>query len=782
MSSQPHLDPGLNSLLQTLRSRIRRYIVCDSLLAVLALVLSAFWLGLALDYLPVQLGGTEMPRLARTLLLGVVAAGLLAVLFKMLAGRLHRPLPDDSLALLVERHHPSLGGRLVTAVQLNEAGRTGDSHSRKLLDHVHAEAAAEIDKVDPNRVFRLQPLLHKLVIAGPLGLAALVFLILSPQAFALAASRLTLLTDDPWPRRADIQMVGIELPVVTTSDDTALAPELVEFDGKTISLPRGSNGTLRIRARADGAEVPVACTVYYQTESGTRGQSTMRRVGRIVDGFQEFILDGSPLTALSESVTLDVRGLDDRLDDYRIQAVQPPALTNMSLQIRYPDYLRTADDGQTDMVADYQSGLRLREGSDVTLVASSSVPLGDVDVLLKTDENIDNDIALEYSQDRQELRFTLPDFRAASTISIVPQDTNGISAQAPFRYFLGVVLDEPPELNIEIKGIGTSITPRAKLPVSATAQDDYGVTDLTVSLTPAAATTDADADQQAETKSAATSPDLDRNGEAATVLDLKELVDNDTLNDLVPGTAVNLIGEAMDGYDLEGEHITRSEVFRLEVVTPEQLLALLERRELGLRSRLEQTIDEMTSLRQTLEMLRRTGFDLAENATEDATRRAVQVRRLRAQQGGLQANKTSEELLGIALSLDDILLEMRNNRVDSVDRSERIATGVRDPIKATVAGALATLRAQIKEVESVVGDPEQGIARTAEAVSTAEQVILELNAILEKMLDLETYNEVLDLVRQLMDDQSDLTDDTKEERKSKFLTCSNSRNLAAITD
>jgi len=769
MSSQPHLDPGLNSLLQTLRSRIRRYIVCDSLLAILALVLSAFWIGLALDYLPVQLGGTEMPRLARTLLLGVVAAGLLAVFFKMLAGRLHRPLPDDSLALLVERHHPSLGGRLVTAVQLTEAGRTGDSHSRKLLDHVHAEAAAEIDKVDPNRVFRLQPLVHKLVIAGPLALAALVFLLLSPQAFALAASRLTLLTDDPWPRRADIQMVGIELPVVTASDDTTLAPELLEFDGKTISLPRGSNGTLRIRARADGAEVPVACTVYYQTDSGTRGQSSMRRVGRIVDGYQSFILDGSPLTALSESVTLDIRGLDDRLDDYRIEAVQPPALTNMSLQIRYPDYLRTADDGQTDMVVDYQSGLRLREGSDVTLVASSSVPLGDLDVLLKSDESTNSDVALEYSQDRQEVRFTLPAFNAASTISIVPQDTNGISAQAPFRYFLGVVLDEPPELNVEIKGIGTSITPRAKLPVSATAKDDYGVTDLTVSLTPAAAASVPDSDEQAEPKSTATSPALDRNGEAATVLDLKELVDDNALSTLVPGTAVNLIGEAIDGYNLGGEHITRSEVFRLEIVTPEQLLALLERRELGLRSRLEQTITEMTSLRQTLDVLRRTGFDIAENATEDATRRAEQVRRLRAQQSGLQATKTSEELLGIALSLDDILLEMLNNRVDSVDRSERIATGVRDPIKVTVSGSLATLRTQIKQVESVVTNPKQGVTRTAEAVSTAEQVILELNAILEKMLDLETYNEVLDLVRQLMDDQSDLTDDTKEERKKQVL-------------
>ena len=41
--------------------------VCDSVLAIAAVLLVAFWLGLALDYLPVQLGGTEMPRLARTL-------------------------------------------------------------------------------------------------------------------------------------------------------------------------------------------------------------------------------------------------------------------------------------------------------------------------------------------------------------------------------------------------------------------------------------------------------------------------------------------------------------------------------------------------------------------------------------------------------------------------------------------------------------------------------------------------------------------------------------------
>ena len=308
------------------------------------------------------------------------------------------------------------------------------------------------------------------------------------------------------------------------------------------------------------------------------------------------------------------------------------------------------------------------------------------------------------------------------------------------------------------------------MPVSAKALDDYGVTDLILSVTPAEATsTDVASSEQLATKSAATSPRLNRNGEAAAELDLKQLVDSGTLSELPPGTAVNLIGEAMDGYDLGDEHVTRSEVFRLEVVTPEQLLALLERRELGLRSRLEQTINEMNSLRQTLDLLRRTGFDIDKNANDQVITRSVQVRRLKTQQSGLQANKTSEELTGIALSLDDILLEMLNNRVDSVDRSQRIATGVRDPINVTVNGSLAKLRTQIKAIEAIASDPEQGIARTAEAVSTAEDVILQLNAILEKMLDLETYNEVLDLVRQLMDDQAELTDETKEERKKQVL-------------
>jgi hypothetical protein len=48
-------------------------------------------------------------------------------------------------------------------------------------------------------------------------------------------------------------------------------------------------------------------------------------------------------------------------------------------------------------------------------------------------------------------------------------------------------------------------------------------------------------------------------------------------------------------------------------------------------------------------------------------------------------------------------------------------------------------------------------------------VILQLTAILDKMLDLESYNEILDMVRELIDNQDDLIDETKKEQKRRVL-------------
>lgn len=834
MSRTHRLDPRLTDLLRDLRSRVRRYIVWDALLALTAVVLGGFWIGLVVDFVPVKFGGSEMPRSARALLLVGIGVLALWIVARLLIGRLLRRLPDDSLALLVERHHPDFGGRLVTAVQLSRPDREGDAYAPGLLEVVHRQAAAMANRVDPRRIFRRQPLVRKGLLVGPLALASVVLAATRPDTFVQAAGRLSLWSDDPWPRRAELQMVGVELPTVSAAEDAESRTELIPFEDRIIRLPRGSNGTLRIRARADGAVVPDVCTLYYWGDDGTRGQANLRRVGRVVDGFQSFLLDSSPLAGLTESLTLQIRGLDARLDGYRIEAVPPPVISGLRVEMRYPQYLRPPDATGADVATDYRAGIRVREGSEVTLVATSDRPLGELDLEIRDDLGVREPGRVEFSEDRRQARLRFDQVTSATRVRMIPRDDTGISAQSPYRYFLGIVSDEPPSVTTRLQGIGSAITPIARLPVVARVEDDYGVESLRIVIAAAAndgegeagepplasdgdtvggpggaggQTSDRGPEAPDSTMAVAT-PRPDREGRAETVLDLRDLAADGEFAELAPGQTVRLFGEAEDAYDLADRAPSRSEVFRLQVVTPEQLLALLERRELAYRSRLEQTIDETRGLRDTLDSLRTRwaaqaaaadtsgaddleasppgGADAVEatdrsegepddspdggqSAGEETARRELQVRRLRIQQASLQADKTSEELVGIVASLGDLLEEMVNNRVDSVDRRQRIGDGVRDPLRQVIDQPLARLRETLATVTTGLDRPQDVSRGMAQAVSLADQVLLDLTAVLDKMLDLESYNEILDLFRGLIDDQERLLEETKQRQKRSVL-------------
>lgn len=791
------LDPQLRALLASIRRQVRQYIFADSLLAVSALVLLAFWIGCLIDYLPVRLGGTEMPRSARALWLSGVSICGLVLIGRLLWGRLRKPLRDDSLALLVERQHPELGGRLVTAVQLTQENRAHDMHEPALLRRVHAEAAAAAALIHPKRIFRWEPIWRKAWVVAPLAIATVAFASVSPSSFARAASRLLLLSDSPWPRQAALSMIGVELPAVSADENDATPSSLVEFSERKLRLPQGSSGILRVAAQADGAIVPDVCTVFYTSDDGTRGQANMRRVGRVSDGQQSFVLDGPPLAGLNESVWISVRGLDSRLDDFRIEAVPPPAIAKMQVIETDPAYLRPAD-ADTPVTRDsaYQSGLRVREGATVRLVGTSTSALGNVDVRLVRGNEPVGDAQVTLDDDLMGFTIAIDDMRQPATIVVVPEDKTGITAQLPYRYFLGVVIDNPPELEIRMRGIGTAVTPIARIPIVGKATDDYGIDTAKVELAVVAAAPPDDAtvepaegglaklEQPQPNRSTSEPIALDRDGNFALSLDLKAMAETKRL--LIPdpqseqaGGAINLFAEVSDRYDLGNQHRAQSELYRLEIVTAEKLLMLLERRELALRARLEQAIDETRGLRDSLDGLRRDSLqptptsDVASKPQEtkvgEEGDRRQQIFRLRAQQNGLQASKTSEELGGIATSLDDLLEEMQNNRVDSVDRSERIGQGVRDPLRTIVSGELAKLKNEIAAAESLAADPPAAAEQTGQAVQTAENVLLQLTAVLEKMLDLESYNEILDMLRELIENQDGLLEETKKEQKRKVL-------------
>ncbi|MEP1646172.1 MAG: polyketide synthase, partial [Rhodopirellula bahusiensis] len=132
---------------------------------------------------------------------------------------------------------------------------------------------------------------------------------------------------------------------------------------------------------------------------------------------------------------------------------------------------------------------------------------------------------------------------------------------------------------------------------------------------------------------------------------------------------------------------------------------------------------------------------------------------------------STEELAGIVVGLEDMLLEMVQNRVDSVDRRERLEVGVHDPLSAVVTEPLPRLQRQITSMERVLmsedtaeSSPANMTDAVTAAIATTDEVLLSLNAVLEKMLDLESFNEILDLVRGLISDQEELIEETEETR------------------
>lgn len=755
--------PQLDVLART-RAWIRGFIALHLVLNVLLIAAVAFWAGFLVDWLPTQFGGLEMPRSARAVVLAISLATIATIAIRFL-GRLLHPLPDESLALLLEKHHPHLNGRLVTTVQVRPEAQ---DHSPGLLAAVYRQTDEQLGTLHPMRVLQTRPIKRLAFFLLPFVIGSLVFVAMQPAIAGQAARRLLLLTDQPWPRQAQLRMVGVEVPVPSFGEEDAGKTQLIPFEDDAVLLARGANASLRVAAATEGWVVPDVCTVYYTDSEGVRGQANMRRTGRPRDGLQMFILDGPPLDSIVGNLEIDIRGLDARLDDYQIRVQDPPVVTQVVLRSEPPAYLsRGVPTAPTQL--QYQSGLRLREGSMVTFLGQGSKSLADVQYQIAGEETVRRGAA-EISDDGRSFQIPLGVMEEPVTVKVLPIDSNGITLSQPTEYFLNVLPDMPPTIRLQVRGIGDAVTPRVRIPTEGHADDDHRIARAVMRLTqntpPAAQQTGQGAFDLTKDLG------LQRDGAFSSEFDLAAMVANGNIAPPEPGDTLVLFAEASDYYDLQPREPQASEAYRLEVVSPDELISRLERRELALRSRLEQVIREVEQLRDSLVRLRVDNRSLGEGIEREEEREQLwQLQRLRAEQTDLQSDKNREELAGIAASVADILGELVNNRIDSVDRRQRLEQGVYQPLDRLASQEFVTLQTQIRNLKQHLAAAETGDAGATldESVVLVEEIMAGLDAVLEGMLELESYNELLEMVRGLIDEQEELIDKTKEEQKRRVL-------------
>ncbi len=110
--------------------------------------------------------------------------------------------------------------------------------------------------------------------------------------------------------------------------------------------------------------------------------------------------------------------------------------------------------------------MQLPRGTQVTIHAEANKPLVQVqlDVVSPDAAPVTHklDLAASRANRRASFRFELPPLDSDQTLLCTLLDADGIRSRDPVRLSLGAVPDEPPQVNVQLEGISTAITPAAR--------------------------------------------------------------------------------------------------------------------------------------------------------------------------------------------------------------------------------------------------------------------------------------------------------------------------------
>jgi hypothetical protein len=505
----------------------------------------------------------------------------------------------------------------------------------------------------------------------------------------------------------------------------------------------------------------------------------MSTTGRMVDGYQLYKYEGKPLQRMAESIDFSVLGADHHISGFRISVVENPAVIKTFVRCKYPAYL-----DQVDAVLQLTPGMRIPYGTEIELVCTANKSLEHVVASLprpivlsegSSEESERQTKTIDTQIVGKEFTCTVGTVTDNVTVDFALVDSDGVNSQQVHRVYIGVTQDEPPSLDTRLKGIGVAVTPDVLIPSSGTVTDDYGVKkvwfDVQVNNIEGNGIGSRQIDVDRDSRSGEVTGNVD-------FRELRTLADNAL--QIRPTDRVVVTLKGSDHCDLlENENIGSSDQITLEVVTSDRLLTILEAREIALRRRFEQIVDEATGVRDSLLHVKSdfsgttdTGIEPEDRvepgdgalSPEEKAARERSLRLLRVQHGWQQSQKLSQEVMGVSVSFLDIREELINNRVDTEDRKERLKAKVAEPLDAVATVMFPELDARLKALEAVLEDADKNKQAANDAVEQANIVVAELERILQDMLDIETYNELVDIVRSIIKDQEKLAEETRKAR------------------
>ncbi len=799
---------------------------------VVVAVALVFWASLWVDWF------FEPSVLVRKLLLGASVLGIAAAAYRAIGRRAFVPLPDHSMAILLERRFSEFDDSLLTAVELTARPTDANDCNPAMLDATCRAAGAPLDRVRLGDVFDPRPLRAAMVAAVLLAATTGGFRWFAPEAFGVWLRRSVLMSDELWPRRTVLSVDG--------------------FSDGVARVARGADFTLIAKADTTARHVPRSVRIDYRPEGSPRLDATMVREGQAEVGRDRFQAYSYTFRGVLAPVELNLRGGDASIRSLRIEVVDAPTLVRLEAECRYPEYMarppRTLPAAGvvpiprgTQVTLHAEANKRLTQvqivdGEEIQFVAALTQRFQEVLPALRrlagaargsdmSEETADHVgfVAAELGQFHEEaslhfadnlsseavrdfldgiqtardellqiadgradagtlglvddrlqglleilgrlVNFTRFNYRLQPiddtvSLELVLRDVDGIGSNQPIWIVLSAVDDQPPQAIVQLKGIGSAITPQARLPFQGAVQDDHGVDRVWL-------------EYAIEGREPRQHP-LRQLEEIATQVVIDEAFEVDPLR-LEPGQKVLIVVKARDRYDLESEpNVGSGDRWMLDVVTPEKLRAILEAREIVLRQRFETIVEDVEAIRSALAELSfddesskggtgpSEGAEPGERDRLDTADRRRAVRLLRIQRARQNGQKDTHETAGVADAFADIRQELVNNRIYTEELRIRIEQDIVAPLARLVEADFVQLDEQLARLETTHDDREQSPDLRDTALAQTDTILKTMREVLARMVELEDFNEAVQLLRSIIEEQEQLREAVRERRKAKL--------------
>ena len=705
-----------------LRWLVRSYVCLDGLAAVVLVLGVAFWLGLGIDW------AFEPSPLVRGVLWALTGLAAVYVAVRYLLGPLSARLTNTNIALLLERNFPELNQSVITTVEAADRRRSVPVGNEKLLQNTSREASTALRGLKLRQIFQFRPLLWKSGLALALLSSIGAFAALQSDAFGFWMQRMKL-SNQPWPRQVELSVAGF-----------------AEVDGqRVVNVARDDDFELEVLASIrDGHVAPEQVEIRYRLADGRRGRDSMTQIGTALPGRDKGQLYRYQFKKVAADLKFDLVGGDARLRNLQLRVVERPQIFRMVLECEFPKYL-----GRASQTIPVSGRVELPEGTQAVCRLEANKPLQLVRVYDPSQQS-DLPTQLDAENDRQ-VSFQVSVAQEDRVLLVTMLDQDGVENREPYRVVLSSLLDQPPEVSVQLRGIGSAITPQAKIPLAGNITDEYGLQEAWFAYQ-----IDKSPPKQ---RALASQPRGGRKLREIGVFDLA-VTDPETKRPVVtlkPGQQLTLSVKARDAYNLqEQEHIGTSQRFLLDVVTNSELRALLEKKELALRQRFESIYEKMTGTRKLLDRI---------NTDPKAPQERDRLRLSGAQQNVVQL---SYETLGVADGFEAIVGELINNRVDSEELTQRLQAGIADPLREIASELMPQLEKQLQELQATASDQKPLEKALAQTKAQGDAVLDAMKQVLDRMLELESYNELVELLRGIVADQQEVQQETKKKRRAKL--------------